>query len=186
MPITISPVRDVYNKEDSIWVDIQIADVLKDVITGDSITVGYFDFEIGFVLDQYHYDNFSEAIDKFTYYFVNGSHFVYGGLYKQSRLELEIRPENHIQHARFAIIIGDVSGDFGIYFGSNKDGGTGVKYFPEDNCDYVFDMKFLTNGGSTENIEKYIAKYPNMPDYLGVGFTVEKFRDIGTYFFTVE
>lgn len=186
VPVTISPVREVYHSGDTIWVDIKIGDVLEDRISGDSITVGYFDFEIGFVLDQYFADHFIDAIEKFDFYFETGSHIIFGGIYKQSRLKFDIVNDTHDQRIRYGIIIGDITGDYGIYFGSNQNTGTGVKSFPEDNCDYVFEMKFLTNGGSTENIEKYIAKYPSMPEYLGTGFTVEKFRGIGTYFFTVE
>ncbi len=186
VPVNIQPAQDVFRTGDTLWMEIIIDRYLMNQNNGDIVDIGYFDFNIATSALQYYDDYFIDITGQLEMFIYHGEYQIYGGIYKAAVLTFEIDRINEEQVFRLGIILDRLKGDFSVSFNSGQANLGGPKRFPQDKCTYSLKMSFLTNDGDTERIEKYMNKYPKMPDYLGVGYTVDKFRYHGYYFFTVE
>src|SRR5688572_19442839 len=183
IPISIYPVKETYHLFDTLWVEMKLNQHLKDILTGNDILVGYYNFQVDMnileLLDTAWIDgtNSVEIVPSV------GNVQIYGITYPEVVPQFIHYTNEGFQKWKFGIVFIESNKELVLLFGKrDPNGWHGEHKFPEDNCIYgIASSTFLVNEGSI-NYEEYVLKYPFFTE-SGTGSNIaENHKNSGAFF----
>ncbi|MEO5907532.1 MAG: hypothetical protein ABIQ11_12450 [Saprospiraceae bacterium] len=160
---------------------------MEDKITGETIFVGYHNFQIDMNTLEILDSSWINGTQNVKYVACIGELRVVGQTFPEAVPQFVSFENEKFQKWKFGVVFIEPNKELVLLFSKRNPGGWGGEFFfPEDDCIYgISSSVFLTNDGNID-YESYVTQFPFFRESGNGPDIAENHRNTGAYFIKVE